>query len=191
MATIVAGRVDTLDQAGEIARRLYARRFGADDVSVFFLNPAAQHARFSRGGRRYGGARARRRSSGALLGLAAGLIAGAVMAAMIYRFLVSGGPLPVIAALLGGYGGALAGAFGRGRRRQARPPIDEARAAGVMVAAHVTAQTADVAMRVLRYAGADDLQRTEGRWEHGEWRDFSPQAMRQRPSSRQRWRDTP
>ncbi|AKM32294.1 hypothetical protein AB870_22615 [Pandoraea faecigallinarum] len=185
MATIVAGRFDTFDQAGEVARRLYARRFRTDDVSIFFLNPAGQHARFPIGGDMHADPGARPGGLGAVLGLVSGLIAGAAIGATIYRFGVPWWPIPIIAALVGGYGGALAGALSRMRSRRARAQSYDARDAGVIVATHVTAQTADSAMTVLRNAGADDIQRTEGVWEDGEWRDFSPLSPAQPPTTKE------
>lgn len=176
MATIVAGRFDTFEQASEVARRLYARRFRTDDVSIFFLNPAGQHARFPIGGDVHADPGARRGGSGAVLGLAAGLIVGGVIGAAVYWYGLQWWPIPLIGALVGAYLGALAGALSRMRNRRAQAQTYDARDAGVIVAAHVTAQTADMAMSVLRDAGADDLQRTEGVWEDGEWRDFSPLA---------------
>lgn len=49
MAMIVAGRFTTFDQANLVARRLYDRAFPPADVSVFFLNPTGQHAKFPTG----------------------------------------------------------------------------------------------------------------------------------------------
>ncbi|VVE61972.1 hypothetical protein PCA31118_00856 [Pandoraea captiosa] len=185
MATIVAGRFDTFEQAGDVARRLYARRFGTDDVSIFFLNPAGQHARFPIGGDMHADPGARPGGFGAVLGLAAGLVVGGVIGVTIYRFGMPWWPIPVIAALVGGYGGALAGALSRMRSRRAQTQAYDARDAGVIVAAHVTAQTADSAMTVLRSAGANDIQQTEGVWENGEWRDFSPLAPPHPPTAKE------
>jgi hypothetical protein len=50
MAAIVAGRFDTFDQASAVAKHLYTQHFGQEDVTIFFLNPAGQHARFPLGG---------------------------------------------------------------------------------------------------------------------------------------------
>ncbi|AJP57590.1 hypothetical protein UC34_12465 [Pandoraea vervacti] len=179
MATIVVGRFDTFEQAGDAARRLYARRFGTDDVSVFFLNPAGQHARFPIGGDMHADPGARPGGFGAILGLVAGLIVGGAIGVTIYRFGMPWWPIPIIAAFVGGYGGALAGALSRMRSRRAKAQTYDARDAGVIVAARVTSQTPESAMTVLRNAGANDIQHTEGVWEDGEWRDFSPLAPAQ------------
>ncbi|KWR89611.1 hypothetical protein [Cupriavidus sp. IDO] len=48
--------------------------------------------------------------------------------------------------------------------------------AGVMLAASVGNGLAGVAADVLREAGASGLERTEGQWECGQWRDFDPAA---------------
>ena len=179
MATIVAGRFDTFEQAGVVERRLYARHFGTDDVSIFFLNPAGQHARFPIGGDMHADPGARPGGFGALLGLVGGLIVGGGIGVAIYRFGVQWWPIPLIGALVGAYVGALAGALSCMRQRRAQAQAYDARDAGVILAAHVTEQTADSAMTVLRNAGANDIQHTEGVWEGGEWRDFSPLAPTQ------------
>lgn len=176
MASIVAGRFDTFDQAGNVARRLYARHFRTEDVSIFFLNPVGQHARFPIGGDVHADPGARPGGIGAVLGVLAGLIGGGVIGAAIYRFGLPWWPIPLISALVGAYVGALAGGLSRMRNHRAQDQTYDARDAGVIVAAHVTELTTDSAMHVLRDAGANDIQHTEGVWEDGEWRDFSPLA---------------
>ena len=68
MAMIVAGRFTTFDEAEGGARHLYERAFGSDDVSIFFLNPAGQHARFPIGGDVYADTAAKPGGRGAMIG---------------------------------------------------------------------------------------------------------------------------
>ena len=67
MAMIVAGRFTTFDEAEGGARHLYERAFGPDDVSIFFLNPGGQHARFPIGGDVYADSAAKPGGRGAMI----------------------------------------------------------------------------------------------------------------------------
>ncbi|AOX47782.1 hypothetical protein AB870_14560 [Pandoraea faecigallinarum] len=175
MAMIVAGRFTTFDQANLVASRLYDRAFRPSDVSVFFLNPTGQHAKFPMGGDVDAHAAARPAGKGAAQGVIAGgafgLALGALLFVTLWRFWL----VPVVGMMAGAYLGAFLGALARMRSRE-RVPAREAgmRDAGVMLATHVSESTADTAIAVLRDAGAAEIERANGVWEGGEWRDFDP-----------------
>lgn len=175
MAKIVAGRFTTFDQANLVASRLYDRAFRPTDVSVFFLNPTGQHARFPVGGDVDADAAARPAGKGAAQGVIAGgafgLALGALLFVALWRFWL----VPVVGMMAGAYLGAFFGAL---RRLRGRERVSAAQAgmrdAGVMLATHVDDSTADTAITVLRDAGAAEIEQADGVWEDGEWRDFDP-----------------
>ncbi|APD11127.1 hypothetical protein UC34_03420 [Pandoraea vervacti] len=175
MAMIVAGRFTTCDQANLVASRLYDRAFRPSDVSVFFLNPTGQHAKFPIGGDVDADAAARPAGKGAAQGVIAGgafgLALGALLFVTVWRFWL----VPVVGMMAGAYLGAFLGALQRMRSRE-RVSAREAgmRDAGVMLATHVSESTADTAIAVLRDAGAAEIEQADGVWEAGEWRDFDP-----------------
>lgn len=69
-------------------------------------------------------------------------------------------------------------ALGRMRGEQAKGKGTLAHSeSGVILAARVTATTAATAATaedVLRATGAESIERVEGDWQDGEWRDFDP-----------------
>lgn len=175
MAKIVAGRFTTFDQANLVASRLYDRAFRPADVSVFFLNPTGQHARFAVGGDVNADAAARPAGKGAAQGVVAGgafgLALGALLFVTLWRFWL----VPVVGLMAGAYLGAFLGALQRLRgREQVSAAQAGMRDAGVMLAAHVDDVTSDTAIAVLRDAGAAEIEEADGVWENGEWRDFDP-----------------
>lgn len=175
MAMIVAGRFTTFEQAEAGARHLYARDFGPDDVSVFFLNPSGQHARFPIGGDVYADSAARPGGSGAAYGAAFGVIVGLVVGFVVYMFGWRYWVVWPAAALVGGYVGAFGGALRRmqGRQIEGLGTLRQSDT-GVMLAAHVTGETAGAVEAVLRASGAANVERVDGEWVDGEWADFDP-----------------
>ena len=115
MAMIVAGRFTTFDEAEGGARHLYERAFGPDDVSIFFLNPGGQHARFPIGGDVYADTAAKPGGRGAMIGAFRGLLIGAVAGLVVYAIGVRYWFVPAAGALAGAYLGAFGGALGRMR----------------------------------------------------------------------------
>lgn len=177
MSLIVAARFDTFPAAEEAARRLFARNFPEDAVSIFFVNPPGWHDRHPAGGDRTADPDARGASKGAYMG--AGLLAtvGAAVGAGVVFALGRTGFELVIAAALGAYVGSLIGAMRvAGRRSQAQPdrPDVQVRNAGVLTAVHVAPEQEAQAAQVLREAGGMDVERAQGRWRDGKWVDFDP-----------------
>ncbi|WP_334042463.1 hypothetical protein [Burkholderia ambifaria] len=175
MAMIVAGRFTTFDEAEGGARHLYERAFGPDDVSIFFLNPGGQHARFPIGGDVYADTAAKPGGRGAMVGALRGLAIGTVVGMIVYAIGVHYWFVPAAGALAGAYLGAFGGALGRMRGQQAEGKGTLAHTeTGVILAARVTATTAAAAEDVLRATGAQSIERVEGDWQDGQWRDFDP-----------------
>ncbi|WP_322085329.1 hypothetical protein [Burkholderia sp. BCC1999] len=175
MAMIVAGRFTTFDEAEGGARSLYERAFDTDDVSIFFLNPGGQHARFPIGGDVYADTAAKPGGRGAMVGAMRGLLIGVVAGLIVYALGVHYWFVPAAGALAGAYLGALGGALGRMRGEQDEGKGMLARSeTGVILAAHVTPETASMVEDVLRATGAMSIERVEGDWQDGVWRDFDP-----------------
>ncbi|MVW79842.1 hypothetical protein [Bordetella sp. 02P26C-1] len=186
MSLIVAARYDTFDDAGAATQYLARHGFTEDRVHNFYVNSAGAHDRYPVGGDRRNDPDARGGVGGVLGGAAAlGLVAAAVAMLTVNRFEYSS--LIVIAAGgVGAYVGALAGAMlavGRRRRHAASSAPEERlnseghpaiRLAGVLLALQVTPEQEGEAIRLLRETGGYDVERANGRWEGGRWRDFDP-----------------
>lgn len=175
MAMIVAGRFTTFDEAEGGARHLYERAFGQDDVSIFFLNPGGQHARFPIGGDVYADTAAKPGGRGAMIGATCGLLIGFVAGLIVYALGARYWFMVASCALAGAYLGAFGGALGRMRGEQAEGKGTLAQSeTGVILAARVTRDTANAAEDVLRATGAESIECVEGDWQDGRWRDFDP-----------------
>lgn len=178
MSHIIAGRFHTFPAAQKAARSLRARGFSRNKLSLFFVNPAGQHARFPIGGDVYADAGARHAGSGAFTGVIVGAVAGGALGGLVYLSGVVNNfqyPLlvPLFAAGVGAYLGSLAG----GLRRTRDPVMGRERDAGVMLAVQVDdAGTRGTAADVLRASGAMDIEDAEGEWRAGEWQDFDPRT---------------
>lgn len=184
MSLIVAARFQTFDQASVATRNLFQQGFTEDDVHTFYVNSAGEHSRYPLGGDRVADPDAKGGHLGAMAGAAGlgflfALLGGVIAAQMAAPVLII-----IAAAGVGAYLGALAGAMwivGRGRRKTPTTPVvleehPAVRAAGVMLALHVSAEQEALARRVLRESGGQDIERAQGRWRDGKWQDFDPLA---------------
>jgi hypothetical protein len=178
MSHIIAGRFRTFPAAKDAARVLRTKGFARSKLSVFFVNPAGQHARFPIGGDTYADAGAKYAGNGAFNGALLGAIAGGAAGGIVYLSGVVNAfqfpwLIPVFAAGLGAYIGALAG----GLHRTRDPAVGREREGGVMLAVQVDdALTRGTAADVLRASGAENIEDAEGEWSDGEWRDFDPRT---------------
>ena len=178
MSLIVAARFTTFPAAEDAAQRLFNSGFVEEDVTLFFVNPRGQHARYPLGGDTGTDPGASEAPKGAGKGVAIGAAVGAVVGVGIFAFF--GAPLLVslIAAGVGAYVGSLAGALshthvgGRSGRRERFH--HETRDSGVLVAVHVSPDSQYDAARILRDAGGSAIERATGRWQQGRWADFDP-----------------
>jgi hypothetical protein len=177
MSLIVAGRFTTFPDAEAAANRLFAAGFVQEDVTLFFVNPRGQHARFPIGGDRYADPQAARASKGAGKGGAIGAVIGAVIGVALFSAFSSPFLILVVAAGIGAYIGSLIGAMSHTRGGGKLPDHQvphESRDSGVLVAVHVSPDNQLEAARVLREAGSLEVERAHGRWQHGKWADFDP-----------------
>ncbi|HTH61439.1 MAG TPA: hypothetical protein VL689_14920 [Paraburkholderia sp.] len=183
MSLIVAGRFTTFDDAQAAIGALRSDGFVDEDISLFYVNPGGQHARYPVGGDRYADPQAKSASLGAGAGVAVGAFAGVIVAIGLSLVFFHTILVLAIAAGVGAYVGSLAGAMwqtrGGGRAPQPDPAHEpdgtpKTRESGVLLAVHVNPQTQPQAAQVLRTSGAMEIERASGRWQDGRWADFDP-----------------
>ncbi len=170
MSTIVAGRFETAEDADRVVQALLASGFMRSDAAKFFVNPPGQHDQFPVGGDQLADANASKAHAGAAAGTAVGAAAALAVPGL-------GPALALGVVALGAYTGSLAGTLAKLGDHQAARESDASpgRHAGMLVAVHVTDATGEQkAIDILRQHGAADVERREGIWENGEWKDFDP-----------------
>ncbi len=177
MSLIVAGRFTTFAQAETAAARLFDAGIVQEDVTLFFVNPPGQHARFPVGGDEYADRQASRSSVGAGKGGVIGAAVGAAVGVALFSAISAPFVVLVVAAGVGAYIGSLIGAMthtrGGGKVPEQLVP-HQGHGSGVLVAVHVSPDNQDTVARVLREAGSLEVERAHGRWQHGRWADFDP-----------------
>ena len=177
MSKIVAGRFDDLTVAEDVLRALPREGFQRSEFESFFVTPPGQHATFPIGGDAYSDEGARHAGGGAIKGA---LVGGAVgFGAGAAFFFVIEHPIVLLAGIgIGAYVGSLIGALaktraGSARRATVEHPVE--RPGGPMVAIRVDRPGSEpLAVETLRRYGARDIERTEGEWKAGDWKDFDP-----------------
>src|SRR5579871_6488657 len=178
MSLIVAARFTTFPAAESGAQKLFNAGFVEEDVTLFFVNPRGQHARYPIGGDVGTDPGAREAPKGAGMGVTIGAVIGAVVGVAIFAAFAAPLLVSLIAAGVGAYVGSLVGAMARTRERgqAGHHPghREEMRDSGVLVAVHVSPDNQLDAARVLREAGGCAIERASGRWQQGRWADFDP-----------------
>jgi hypothetical protein len=179
MSLIIAGRFQTFPAAEAAAQRLFARGFVEEDVTLFFVNPSGQHARYPIGGDVGTDPGAQAAPKGAGRGVTIGAVIGAVVGAAVFALFKAPLLVSAIAAGVGAYIGSLAGAMSHTRASKPHSATshanqENARHAGVLVAVHVSPESQTDAATILREAGGMDIERASGRWKQGRWSDFDP-----------------
>ncbi|MFT4067483.1 hypothetical protein [Paraburkholderia sp.] len=178
MSLIVAARFTTFPTAENAAQKLFDAGFVEEDVTLFFVNPRGQHARFPIGGDTDTDPGAREAPKGAGMGVTIGAVIGAVVGVAIFAAFSAPLIVSLIAAGVGAYVGSLVGAMSRTRERRPSghrvPYHEESRDSGVLVAVHVSPDNQPEAARVLREAGGMAIEKATGRWQQGRWADFDP-----------------
>ena len=178
MSLIVAARFTTFPAAESAAQKLFNAGFVEEDVTLFFVNPRGQHARFPIGGDTDTDPAAREAPKGAGMGVTIGAVVGAVVGVGIFAAFSAPLLVSLIAAGVGAYVGSLVGAMSRTRERgksgHHTPFHEEARDSGVLVAVHVSPDNQLEAARVLRESGGVAIEKATGRWQQGRWADFDP-----------------
>jgi hypothetical protein len=199
MSRIVAGRFKEPAGAEAVLRALPDQGFQSSEFQMFFVTPPGQHATFPVGGDAFSDEGARKGGSGAALGALSGAGVGLLLGVIAYLIVenfdvavlwpgligrkdgdsgVGLGLLVVALVAVGAYVGSLIGAMSKMRsgslsRATAEHPVE--RPSGLMVAINVDRQgTEPRAIQTLQRYGARDIERTEGEWKGGDWKDFDP-----------------
>jgi hypothetical protein len=199
MSRIVAGRFKEPAGAEAVLKALPEQGFQRSEFEMFFVTPPGQHATFPIGGDVFSDEGARKGGGGAVIGAAIGAGAGLLVGIIAYMAIEyldvavlwpgfigrqegeSGaglGLLTVALVAVGAYVGSLIGAMskmrsGSVRRATVEHPVE--RPSGLMVAIKVDRQGSEPrAIETLQRYGARDIERTEGKWEEGDWKDFDP-----------------
>ena len=176
MATIIAGGFETIVQAQDALQQLSRAGVNEEYICEFRVNPPGMHDTTAIGGDRDESPGAHEADGGATKGAAVGAVVGAVAGAALTPFI---GPAGIAAgAGVGGYTGSLVGGMKGGVDHEAQPDHTVVRPAEAMVA--VNANGAGIAeeeiVRIFEQAGAWQIERTDGLWEDGEWKDFDAVA---------------
>jgi hypothetical protein len=171
MSLIVAARFTTFPAAEEAAQRLFNSGFVEEDVTLFFVNPTGQHARYPIGGDTATDAGSAEAPKGAGKGVTIGAVLGAAVGVGIFTVFSAPLLVSVIAAGVGAYVGSLVGAMSHTRHGTQQ---HETRDSGVLLAVHVSPDSQYDAARILRDTGGAAIERANGRWQRGRWADFDP-----------------
>jgi hypothetical protein len=178
MSLIVAARFTTFPAAEDAAQKLFDAGFVEEDVTLFFVNPRGQHARYSIGGDTHTDAGARDAPKRARMGVTIGAVVGAMVGVAIFAAFSTPLLISLIAAGVGAYVGSMVGAMSHahegGKTGHHLPFHEERRDSGVLVAVHVSPDNQFDAARVLREAGGAAIELASGRWQQGRWADFDP-----------------
>jgi hypothetical protein len=176
MATIISGRFEQQDATHDALEALVAAGFVREHVASFFVNAPGKHDLYPIGGDESKSPGAKHAGGGAVGGAAGAAVAGAAAGSLL-------GPAgAATGALVGAYVGSLPGALAESNghpepgqtRSEAKRTVEE-RQAGMMLSVEVPdgAQESK-AIRVLRDAGAMDMERGDGHIVDGDWIDFDP-----------------
>ena len=179
MSKIVAARFEDTAGARAVLNALPGEGFNRSEFQLFYVNPEGQHAITPIGGDAHSDEGAKRADEGAIRGAMIGGCLGVL--AGIGAYFVLDNVIAVLAgAALGAYVGSLWGALSEvrgGRKREATPEHPVGRRPGQMVAIQVDRPGAEKrAIETLRRYGARDIERTEGEWRAGDWKDFDPRV---------------
>lgn len=174
MSRIVAGRFDQADQMQRALNALAQHGFREDEYASYYVSPPGQHHLHPVGGDVHHSEGTRESGQGAAYGAVVGGATGLAIGSFA-------GPLGAFAgAGVGAYIGSLYGAMSKarqGNKADATPEQPVERAAGAMVAVHADRPGAEEeAIAILDSSGAREIERSEGEWRDGGWRDFDPRV---------------
>ncbi|PFG11654.1 MULTISPECIES: hypothetical protein [unclassified Marinobacter] len=176
MGHIIAGRFDAQESADHTHRALQDAGFEADSLSIFFVNPAGQHATHPVGGDEGASSGAKNADTGAWAGAGVGSVAGAAAGS------VAGPVGAVIGGGVGAYTGSLAGALHSTDEAAETDKPDKAepdnriteRKSGMHLAVNVSQSDTQQVIDLLRKNQAKDIEQAEGKLENSKWIDFDP-----------------
>src|SRR6188474_2408535 len=174
MATIIAAGFETIVEAQDALARLERAGVNSEYLCEFGVNPPGMHDETPIGGDRNESPGAQHADGGATKGAAVGAVVGTAAGVAITPLL---GPAGIVAgAGVGAYTGSLLGGMSKGVDETPQPDHTTVRPAEAMIAVNVDGAgvAAEAIVRAFELAGAWQIERTEGRWENGEWADFDP-----------------
>lgn len=172
MTNIVAGVFETDAEADRAAAELRKAGFESGEVEKFVLTPPGQHHQLETGGDEAADPEAKGGEKGAMaaaaIGGAVGAVAGLAATPLVGPAAIAGG------AATGAYVGSMAGAMNTMKDKPAAvDPVS--RPSGVMLAVPAEVdEDQEVAVGLMREAGARFIERADGTWENGHWTDFDP-----------------
>ncbi|HET6263881.1 MAG TPA: hypothetical protein VFD95_03440 [Usitatibacter sp.] len=172
MATIIAGGFETIVEAQDALQHLSQAGVNSEYICEFRVNPPGMHDTTAVGGDRDESPGAHEADSGAVKGASVGAVVGAVAGVALTPLM---GPAGIAAgAGVGGYTGSLVGGMKGGVDHEAQPDHTVVRPAEAMVAVNVDGAgiAEEEIVRIFEQAGAWQIERSEGLWEEGEWKDF-------------------
>lgn len=181
MATVIAGRFDTLQAAEQTANAIkHDTLIGQDDLATFYVTPPGQRHAFPIGGDHAVDPHAGHAHHGSVVGAAIG--AGIGLAAF-----AAGPAAAAVAVGIGAYTGSLLGALRGLNTDTAEGKVESPKTehdSGVMVAVRIdpasSQASADameaVVVGILAQHGAKDIEKAVGEIHEGEWVDFEPET---------------
>jgi hypothetical protein len=176
MATIIAGGFETYVEAQDALERLARAGVNAEYLCEFRINPPGMHHGVRAGGDRDESPGAHKADGGATKGATVGAVVGTIAGVAATPLM---GPAGIVAgAGVGAYTGSLVGGLKGGVDHEAQPDHTVVRPAEAMVAVNASGAGVpeEAIVEAFESAGAWQIERTEGRWEGGEWKDFDPVA---------------
>lgn len=177
MATIIAGGFETYVESQSALSRLAQAGVPPDQVCEFRINPPGMHDQTPIGGDRNESPGAHKADSGATKGAAVGAVVGTAAGVAATPLM---GPAGIVAgAGVGAYTGSLVGGLKKGVDKEAQPDHTVVRPAEAMVAVNADGAGIDESeiVRVFEASGAWQIERSDGRWENGQWADFDPVSV--------------
>ena len=173
MSTIIAGGFETYVESQEALKRLAQAGVNSEYLCEFRINPPGMHDKTPVGGDRNESPGAHEADDGATKGAAVGAVAGTVAGVALTPLM---GPAGIAAgAGVGAYTGSLVGGMKAGVDSEAQPDHTVVRPAEAMIAVNVSGAgiAEEEIVHIFEQSGAWQIERADGLWEDGEWKDFN------------------
>ena len=174
MSTIIAGGFETYVEAQDALKRLAQAGVNSEYLCEFRINPAGMHDATPVGGDHDESAGAHKIDGGAAKGAVIGAVVGTAVGLAAAPL---AGPAGIAAgAGVGAYAASLVGGLKGGVDQEAQPDHTVVRPAEAMIAVNVSGAgiPEERIVQVFEDAGAWQIERSDGHWEDGEWKDFDP-----------------